>query len=157
MGPRAPIRAGRDFDSGDPASDPGVVIVNQAFVDEVLAGRNPVGRRVRYGPAGQREAGPWLEIVGVADDLGMIGGDFELRDEPGLYHPLASDEGYPIQLAVHVRGDPEVFASRLRMVAAAVDPNLQLHEVRRLDRVSESRGASPSYSTSSSPGSASSR
>jgi putative ABC transport system permease protein len=135
----APMHAGRDFDSRDAASDAGVVIVNQAFVDEVLAGRNPVGRRVRYAAQDDESPGRWLEIVGAADDLGMIGGDGEVRNEPGLYHPLAAGEGYPLQMAVHVRTDPDRFAPRLRALAAAVDPNLRLHDVRRLDRVSESR------------------
>jgi hypothetical protein len=136
----APIRAGRGFDSGDPESDPRPVIVNRAFVDEVLGGGNPVGRRVRYAaPAGQ-EPGPWHEIVGVADNLGMIGGDgFYPEDEPGIYHPLARGETYPLDVAIRVRGAPESFASRLRTLAAAVDPGLRLHEIRRLDQVAESQ------------------
>ena len=135
----APVRTGRSFASGDPESDPGVVIVNQAFVDEILGGRSPVGRRVRQAAPAGEEPGPWHEIVGVAADLGMIGGDGFPRDLPGVYHPLARGVRYPLDMAIHVRGEPEAFASRLRTLATAVDPSLRLHEIRRLDRVSESR------------------
>jgi hypothetical protein len=43
----APIRAGRGFQAADLAADARVAIVDQGFVDEVLQGRNAIGRRVR--------------------------------------------------------------------------------------------------------------
>jgi hypothetical protein len=133
----APVRAGRGFDAGDHGANPGVAIVNEAFVEEILSGRNPIGRRVRYAvPAGE-QADAWLEIVGVVDDLGMIGGDVDLRHEPGIYHPLARD-AYAADVVIHAAGDPELLVGRLRTVAATVDPALRLHDIRRLDRISES-------------------
>jgi ABC-type antimicrobial peptide transport system permease subunit len=42
-------------------------------------------------------------------------------------------------VAIHVAGDPELLVGRLRSVAANVDPALRLHDIRRLDRISESR------------------
>lgn len=135
----APVRVGRAFDADDAAVDHDVVIVNQAFVEGILGGRSALGRRLRY-PAREGQApGRWLEIAGVAEDLGMVGGDFELRDEPGIYHPLTPSDPDPVQMAVHVGGDPEAFASRLRVLAADVDTDLRLHDIARLDRISESR------------------
>lgn len=135
----APIRVGRPFDSGDVASEPRVAIVNRSFVEELLGGRNAVGQRVRAAARGDEPAGPWLEIVGVADDLGMLGGDVELRDEPGMYLPIGTSEPAAFQMAIHLPAGPEAFAPRLRTIAAAVAPDLRLEELRRLDRVSESR------------------
>jgi len=43
----APILAGRGFQAADLAPGVNVAIVDQAFVDQVLLGRNPIGRRVR--------------------------------------------------------------------------------------------------------------
>jgi predicted permease len=133
----APVRAGRGFDAGDHGANPGVAMVNEAFVEEILSGRNPIGRRVRYVvPAGE-PAEAWLEIVGVVDNLGMIGGAFDLGHEPGIYHPLARD-AYAADVVIHAAGDPELLVGRLRTVAATVDPALRLHDIRRLDRISES-------------------
>jgi len=42
----APILSGRGFHADDPGSLAPVVIVNRAFVDRVLGGRNAIGRRV---------------------------------------------------------------------------------------------------------------
>ncbi len=136
-----PILSGRGFHSGDLDSEQGVVIVNQSFIDRVLAGSNPIGRRVRYlffeelrgvfTP--DREHDPWYEIVGVVRDLGTSVGDN--AKNAGFYHPVAPDSAYPVQMAVHVRGDPESFAPRLRTIAAAVGPTLRLDEIQRLDQV----------------------
>ena len=45
---KAPILAGRGFHASETAADARVAIVDQGFVDKVLAGRNPIGRRVRF-------------------------------------------------------------------------------------------------------------
>lgn len=127
-----PILSGRGFQSGDVGSDPNVVIVNQSFVQEVLGGRNPIGRRVRYATRPDEEPAPWHEIVGVVRNLGMMDGNGD--GNAGLYHAVAPGDVYPTHMAVHARGDPESFAPRLRTVAAAVDPTLRLHELLPLNQ-----------------------
>ncbi|HEX9754672.1 MAG TPA: ABC transporter permease [Gemmatimonadales bacterium] len=131
-----PILSGRGFHSGDLAPSAPVVIVNKPFVDGVLGGRNPIGRRVRYiagesSRATGTEPGPWYEVVGVARDLGMTSG----YGRAGIYHPVDPHATYPVHLAVHVRGDPESFAPRLRAVATGVDPTLRLYAVTPLNEV----------------------
>ena len=137
-----PVVAGRAFTSGEHEAEGRVVVVNQSFVKLVLGGRNPVGRRVRYlhfeewdGPADDEEASPWYEIVGVVPDLGMAT-DVDPK-VAGLYHPVPAGGAYPAQMAVHVRGDPEAFAPRLRALATAVDPTLRLYEPVRMDEVNQ--------------------
>lgn len=141
----APVRAGRAFHDGDTAPestrDARVVIVNESFVRLVLGGRNAIGRHVRahYGTrestSGEWKPGPWLEIVGVAPDLGM-----SRASDPkvaGVYHPLDMSDPVPLYLAVHVRdGDAAAFEPRLRAIAAAVDPTLRLDAVARMDTLS---------------------
>src|SRR3989442_2337515 len=136
----APVLSGRAFRSGDLAADPGPVIVNQSFVRRVLQGRNAIGHRMRYLANGWREAGPgaatqepWLEIIGVVPDLGMIHDN--PHDLEGVYHPVAPGSTSPAHIAVHVRGEPGTFAPRLRAVAAAVDPTLRLHDIVPLNSV----------------------
>jgi len=139
----APIRVGRGFHGGDFTADARAVVVNQSFVEDVLGGRNPIGRRVRYTEFEEKERrpspddaepGPWYEIVGVVPDLGMkAAGD--PRDAAGLYHPAAPGADEPTYLAVHVRGDLASFAPRVRALAAAVDPTLRLDTVLPMDEI----------------------
>ncbi|HEV2734673.1 MAG TPA: ABC transporter permease, partial [Longimicrobiaceae bacterium] len=135
----APTVAGRPFHAGDLEPGRGVVIVNRSFVDRVLGGRNPVGRRVRYAGSGDgdegadAEPGPWHEIVGVVPDLGMTMGD--AGEGAGIYHPVAPGAAPPVHVAVRVRGEPESLAPRLREVAVSVNPDLRLYDVLPLDQV----------------------
>src|SRR5688572_4188328 len=125
----APVLSGRSFAPTDIASGRDIAIVNASFVEHVLRGRNPVGRRVRLAPRGDDQAGPWLDIVGVVRDLGISG-----TDGAGLYRPLSPDSAN-VRVALRIAGGPEAFRDRLRAVASSVDPTLRVYEVMRLDRV----------------------
>jgi predicted permease len=134
------LLGGRALTSADveAASDPGaprVGVVNESFVRHVLGGGNAVGRRIRhtegYGVDGPR---PWLEIVGVVEDLGTVSED--PQNLSAAYEPLPNGAA-PRYLIVHPRAGPEAFAPRLRALAADVDPALQLHDVLPLDAVGD--------------------
>ncbi len=137
-----PLLAGRLFQPGDVAAggaEPTAVIVNRAFVDEVLGGGDPLGRRVRpaagpgdAGPEGARP-GPWYEIVGVVPDFPRPS-HLHRGVEPRMYHPLAPGAAHPATVIVHVRGAPAAsFAGRLRELTVAVDPMLRLGGLGTLD------------------------
>jgi predicted permease len=62
-----PLLAGRDFDDRDTATSVKVAIVNQAFVQKILKGADPLGKRFRiHEPPGKPR--PLYEIVGVTKD-----------------------------------------------------------------------------------------
>jgi putative ABC transport system permease protein len=138
----APILAGRGFDAGDVAPDARAVIVDRGFVDQVLAGRNAVGRRVRFAaetaPDGSllEEANPWYEIVGVVKELGT-GGVTQRGRASGFYLPVAPERAEPLQMLVRVQGDPLAMSPRVRAIAATVDPAMRLTEFARLDQVAD--------------------
>jgi putative ABC transport system permease protein len=139
---KAPILAGRAFNASDHATagKPPVVIVDQAFVDQVLRGRNAIGQRVRissnrYWSATANDPGaPWSEIVGVVKDMGMD--NIASWGRPaGFYVPAGTESARLDQMIVHVRGDPMSLAPRVRAIATAVDPTLRLYDFQRLDQV----------------------
>lgn len=136
----APILAGRGFQAADLAADARVAIVDQGFVDQVLLGRNPIGRRVRLsgsrapidGPAIDEE--PWYQIVGVVRELGMVGAAERGRGA-GLYLPATPGSGFSPYMVIHAQGDPKALAPRVRAIAGAADPTLRLSEIQRVDEV----------------------
>ncbi len=128
----APVLLGRGFDDIDLNPDGRAVVVDEKFVEKMLGGSSPIGRRFRYRYFEELESPrsgdePWYEIVGVVRNLGMRWA--------GIYHPLIPESTYPVRVAIHLRGDPLLFASRLRTMATALDPNIQLHRVVSLDSV----------------------
>jgi hypothetical protein len=143
---QTPVIAGRSLAPSDAAIGANTVVVNQLFVDKILAGRNAVGRRIRYkvgdsqAIGGSSEPGPWFEIVGVVRDLVPDPALPLNLDNPGktvVYHTLGSNRTRrsPLYLATHVRnGDPTSVLPTLRRMAADISPELRLNDVQRLDR-----------------------
>ncbi|HEX2187672.1 MAG TPA: ABC transporter permease [Longimicrobiaceae bacterium] len=133
------LLAGRSFEAADLGAEATAVIVNQAFVRQVLGGGSALGRRLRHvdpagaaGGADGAEAVRWYEIVGVVEDLEANPLDPDLVD-PALSYPVAPGAVEEVTVVVRTRGSaPAGFAGRMREVAAAVDPSLRLGTVRSL-------------------------
>jgi hypothetical protein len=117
------------------------VLVNEFFVDHVMGGRNPIGRRLRFSfPSTREPAEAWYDIVGVVPYLGAN----DNRGDWGratIYQTTLPRETGPLRVAIHVRGDPQRFAVRLRELAQAIDPALRVIDPKPLPRLGESSGA----------------
>jgi hypothetical protein len=139
--------AAADIDATDPrtAAGPGAatapVIVNDSFARTVFGGASPLGRRIRYvglssdvNP-GEVPLGRSYEIVGVVGDFPSNPTDGDLA-QAKLYHAVPFGHVHGGSLALRIRGaDPAAFAGRVREIAAAVDPNLQVRNAATLDAV----------------------
>ena len=144
---QARLVEGRQFTEADAAPGRNVAIVDRTFVRTVLGGGSAVGRRVRkttrteqsangrayVNRPGPASAEPWIEIIGVIDDL--TADIYKKRDDAVIYLPAHADATSPLYAAVHVAGDTAATMWRLRVIAAEVDPSLRLDEMLTLDQV----------------------
>jgi hypothetical protein len=121
--------SGRWFNASEASPDARVAVVNKSFVDRVMGGKNPIGRRLRYVWAPEPQ--PWFEIIGVVPDVGVRSG----WGPAGIYLPLARASTYPLNAGIHVRGDPREFEPRLREIATDVDVTLRLTDLMPLKDV----------------------
>ena len=130
-----PILTGRTFGASDFDGGRSPVIVNRSFVDDILEGGEPLGRRIRYrtldGEAEVFETRPdrWFEIVGVVADLQRH------SSVQTLYHPAPPGTAAAVSLALRFRADPTAAAGTLRQLTWAVDPALRVSHIRRLDEI----------------------
>ena len=133
-----PPKAGRAFTKADLGPHSRVVVVDQAFVDSVLKGRNPIGQRIRMGTRAQFDSAaadlPMYEVVGLVKELGMSPAAMPQR-WPGMYVPVAPGSQGALQMIVHARGDPLSIAPRVRELATSVDPTLRIGTMNRMDRI----------------------
>lgn len=123
------ITAGRDFSPVDfEAGKSNVMIVNQAFAQHVLGGRNAIGQRIRIksGEVDRYAGDTWYEIVGVVKNFGWQLP--EPWEQSAMYRPTLPVVGNARQMAVRV-GDPSGFSNRLRKLAYEVDPLIRLTDV----------------------------
>ena len=128
-----PILSGRGFHGGDLAPGARSVVVNEAFARRYTNGGSPVGGRVRYDAPDPASPSPWVEIVGMVRDIGMTPTD--LGEAPYVYHAASPSTASPLVMGIRVADDSSVLASRVREIAAAVDPGVRLSRVQPLDEV----------------------
>jgi predicted permease len=119
---------GRGFTDADRADTPPVVVVNQAFTDRYFAGRDPIGRVVRFGGSARHA------IVGIVSDARYR--DVERPADPTFYIPLAqNDERWPfLSFTVWADGQTPV-PGFVRQAVRAVDPNLPIARIRSYDEI----------------------
>ena len=133
----APILAGRGFNAADAEPTARVAIVDQAFVDSVLQGRNPVGQQFRFvygGPDGPSE---WYSVVGLVGKLD-VGAPYRRGPFAGLYLPATPERFGAVQMMIRVRGgDPMTVAPQVRQMAAAVDPSVRLVALQRVSEIND--------------------
>ena len=129
----AKIVAGRGLHTADAGTPNGPVVVNEAFMRVV--GRNPVGARVRtLQRGGERELGPWHEIVGVVTDLGMLF-PADWSGAAYIYRAASAAELDPVVVAVRAEGDAAPLAPRVAALARQVDAGLHLRDIVTLDDI----------------------
>jgi putative ABC transport system permease protein len=126
------LRRGRMFRPVD--ADAGrVAIVNERLAEMHFPGVDPIGRQIQVVPPGQSAAeAPWLTIVGIAPNVR------QQSNEGGSFDPLvyvAADFNPVIgtTLIAQSASDPGTVARILRREMQAVDPDLPLFNIRRVD------------------------
>jgi predicted permease len=125
----ARVIAGRMLRDSDGTGKAQGVVVNDAFVTQLLGGANAVGRHVRYMPAragapALRDSSIEYEIVGVVSDLSTNTIEPQLV-QPVIFHP-PNDATRATALIRVRRQDPLQFSSRLRDLTSALDPTIRL-------------------------------
>jgi predicted permease len=143
---------GRAFDESDRADRPPVVIVNQAFVDRFLPGRDPLGQILTYGGDHRHE------IVGVVANARYR--DVEQPADPTFYVPLdQNEERWPFlsftvwfddgsgARAAGAGTSPGTIASAIRTAVHAADPNQPVARIRTYDELLATSLASRRFNT----------
>ena len=124
-----PLIAGRLFDERDQNGTQPVVIIGKTIADRLFAGRDPVGRKLRY-PSIQVDP---ITIVGVVGDVKITGLDEEIR--PVLYYPLRQSGGFNANLVVRTNTDPTSLANAVRSEVRNLDPDAAILNVNTMEGV----------------------
>ena len=119
---------GRGFDQSEIASPNRPFVVNQAFAQRYLAGRDPLGARILVGVMSSHPTKiPVVGVVANARDLGI-----DSDPEPEMYLP-----GFGLHAVFLVRStlDPLSLAPVIRSAVLDVDPTEPIYHVQSLDEV----------------------
>jgi putative ABC transport system permease protein len=118
-----PLFAGRDFEPTDDLGSPWSVVVNRAFADRYLAGRETLGRRLRFSGMQQREE-PWATVVGVVGDVRHR--SLDQPPEPEVYYTYRqrAPTARSFSVVVAARRDPAALLVDLKPVFAREAPSM---------------------------------
>jgi predicted permease len=121
-----PVHSGRAIDARDTADAAPVVVVNHAFVQRFLHGREPIGLTIDAG------SGP-ATVIGVAANGKYRFDRLEESSPPFMYLSYAQDTAASVTVHVRSSGRPGDLLPSLRQVFASVNPDLPLTGVTTLD------------------------
>jgi predicted permease len=131
-----PLLAGRTVTWDDIRAGNTVVVVSASFAREYWS----IPARALGSRIGFDRSGPWLEIVGVVDDIRALGVDEPAP--PFVYLPLLLNMGgraivqRDMRFAIRATGrDAKVLPPELREAVQAVRPNLPLTEIETLAEI----------------------
>ncbi|HUK47612.1 MAG TPA: ABC transporter permease [Terriglobales bacterium] len=133
---RIPILRGRDFDSGDVAGRPAVILISQSLARQLWPHEDPIGRHITltFFPGVARE------IIGVIGDVKTDGLN-QTRPAAALYLPLAQITApageawgsYPMTLVARTNSNPTSIAPAVIDVLHEIDRDIPVSDVRTMD------------------------
>jgi putative ABC transport system permease protein len=134
---RTPLVAGRHFDSRDRPGTPSTIIVNQAFVRQYLAGKEPLGQKLNVCWTVENP----VEIVGVVADSRQTTLQAAVRATifvNNLQAPM-----YFSQFVVRTSSDPMLMARAVEAAIRRVDPDQAVSDVQAMETVASDSVAQP--------------
>jgi predicted permease len=121
---------GRFFSSGDGPDAPRVAIVSEAMARRAWPGRDPVGRRFKFGP--QDAERPWLTVVGVVGDMRRQG--VEREAIPQVFESLAQNPPGSVDMFIRTSSDdPLAMAGALRAAVRLVEKDAPIYGMAPLE------------------------
>ena len=121
---------GRAFTAADKAGNTPVAIVNETMARKYWPNADAVGKRFRfYGPI---DKNPWMEIVGIAQDVKH---DLNTPMTSDFFLPHAQDSWNGMVLVARTTVDPASTASALRQEVWAIDKDQPVFDLKTMEQV----------------------
>jgi putative ABC transport system permease protein len=120
------VSRGRAFGDGDREGTTLVTMINRRTADKLWPGENPIGRHMRKGGGG-----PWLEVVGVVNDVRSYGLDRPAPYE--MYTPIEQSQFGAMTVVVRTRtAEASGVVPAARAAVKAIDPLVPVSHVQAM-------------------------
>ncbi len=133
---------GRALADSDSENSAQVIVINETLARQLFAEEDPIGKRVRFGPPDN----PWVEIVGIVNDVKHNGLDAEASLE--TYVPFPQQPTQLLTLMLRSSIDTASLAAAVRSEALALDGDLPVFDVRNMEKFIGESVASQRFSMS---------
>ncbi|HSA54946.1 MAG TPA: ADOP family duplicated permease [Gemmatimonadaceae bacterium] len=136
------LRSGRMFAETDRLDSPPVAIVSATFARQYFPGDDPVGKRMRRVVT---DPAPWMEIVGVVDDIRDAGVGVELGPTLFVSYYQQNTQMARPTIVVRSTADPSALFPSLRRAIWSVDPNQTIDRVTQLEDLMSRSASQPRF------------
>ncbi len=131
-----PFISGREFNAGDQAGAPRVIIVNKALADLLFPGKDAVGRRIAW-------TGEVLKFTGISGDwrtiVGVVGntkdGGLDAPTKPVTFIPFAQGDFPSGGLVIRTRGDAASIGPAATKVVRSIAPTQPIEHIMTVDQI----------------------
>jgi putative ABC transport system permease protein len=124
-----PLRRGRLLDLHDAAGAPVAIVINESFARARFGGRDPIGQRVRIGPAAGRADAPWSVIVGVVGDVKQTALDLDAQQAFYVTTAQWAWVDNEQSIVVRARGDAAALVPAIKKAIWSVDKDQPITRV----------------------------
>jgi len=138
---QSPLVRGRSFSEGDEDGKQPVVIIDETTARKYWPGRDPVGRRIRFG---QDPTRPWMTIVGIVKDIKSDGLDID--GVPHIYVSIYQNPWGAQSVVLRTSLPASVLESQIRHEVQTIDPGLPVYGVSSMNDVLDASLASRRFS-----------
>jgi predicted permease len=131
-----PLLAGRDFSWDDTPQTPLVAIVSETMAHDFWPNESAIGKRFSLGGPSQQPPAPWITVAGVVGNVQQL--ELTKRPRPAMYFPATQDAGTGDVIrdwVIRGAGDPTAVISAVRSAIWAVDPNLSISRIQKMEQV----------------------
>ena len=123
-----PVLAGRGFQAADDYNTLRVALIDRTLADRYWPGEDPVGKRIRPGPA--NVDAPWATIVGVVASIKSDG--LDLPTAPHIWFTVFQNPPASGVIYARTSMNPESLQDAIRREVQSVDPGIPVFAVRTL-------------------------
>jgi predicted permease len=138
---QAPLMRGRFFTESDEDGKQRVAIIDETTARRYWTGRDPVGRRLRFG---QGPTQPWMTVVGIVRDIKSDGLDID--GVPHIFVSLYQNGERDLSLMLRTPLPAALLEPRIRREIQSVDPGLPVFNVSSMNAVIDASLASRRFS-----------
>ena len=143
---------GRDFNAGDQANTPWVVVVNEAFARTYWPGQEALGKHLTF-QFYRKDGELPREVVGVVADTRQFRGETDVQPlvfalhRQQLVRQRASLEALRMRTSFVIRanGDPLALAASVRAALTRVDPGIPVLQLRTVNSYLNAQLQSPRF------------
>ena len=125
---RIPVKRGRVFTDHDRAGQPKVVVINETAARTLWPGEDPIGKRIGVGQGGFSSG---AEVVGIVQDVRYDA--VQTVPMSDVYLPLQQSSRWGGILFIRPRASMDAVVAAVRSEVAALDPDLPLIDVKRME------------------------